>query len=72
VFLIYDDLLLVMVENDHISYSDYISKVSTVPDEYKTYELFIKNKGKVSKRIVKEGEWLQEGIKKGILPKHWK
>lgn len=67
-----DDFYLVMLEADVISYDDYIQHVVSVPKEYATYELFLKNKGKVSKRIKKQGEWLQEGLKKGIIPPHWK
>lgn len=67
-----DDFYLVLVENDHMTYDEYIQNVSSVPKEYATYELFLKNKGKVSKRIKKQGEWLQEGLKNGIIPDHWK
>jgi len=57
-----DDFYLVLLESDRITYDEYIKSVSFVPKEYATYELFLKNKGKVSKRIKKEGEWLQEGL----------
>jgi hypothetical protein len=67
-----DDFYLVLLENDQISYDDYVKNVTIVPKEYASYELFLKNKGKVSKRIKKQGEWLQEGLRNGIIPDHWK
>lgn len=62
------DLLLVMLETDHISYDDYVHSVPdhAIPPEYKTVELFMKNKGKASKRIRKEAEWKNQATLKHI------
>jgi hypothetical protein len=67
------DLLLVLLETDHISYDDYILAVPdyAIPPEYKTVELFLKNKGKASKRICKEAEWKNQAELKEIEA-NWK
>lgn len=66
-------LYLVMLENDHISYDEYVRHVPdyAVPPEYASVALFLKNKGKVGERIQKEGELLEDNLKKGIIPDHW-
>ena len=48
------DLYLVLVEEGLISYDEYVRHVpmSSIPPEYATLTLFLKNKGKVSKRII--------------------
>lgn len=46
-----------MLEQDIISYQDFVSFIADIPKEYATYTLFLKNKGKASKRIAKEMEW---------------
>lgn len=48
---------IVMLEQDIISYQDFVSFIADIPKEYATYTLFLKNKGKASKRIAKEMEW---------------
>lgn len=48
------DFYMVLLENDHITYEEYVRNVpaSSIPPEYTTIALFLKNKGKVSKRII--------------------
>lgn len=67
------DLYLVMLELDLMTYDEYVKSVPAYerPKEYETYALFLKNKGKATKRMQKEAEWRDEGIKKGIIPEHW-
>lgn len=59
------DLYMVMLENDLISYEEYCETIPEhdIPKEYKTLALFLKNKGKASKRIIKETEWYLNGLK---------
>lgn len=66
-------LYLVMLEEGHITYDEFVRKVPSyaIPPEYATVALFMKNKGKVGERIQKEGELLEENLKKGIIPDHW-
>lgn len=51
-----DDLYLVLLETDHITYEEYVRTVpaSRIPPEYATIALFLKNKGKVSERILND------------------
>lgn len=63
------DLLLVLLECDYISYTQYIADVEPedIPPEYATYALFMKNKGKASKRIAKEMEWRSQARSKNLI-----
>lgn len=63
------DLQLLLLETTLISYDEYIISVPSyaIPPEYKTVDLFYKNKGKASKRIIKEGEWKNEARRKGLI-----
>ena len=64
---------LVMLEQDQISYDEYVRQVPafSIPPEYATVALFMKNKGKVGERIQREGEKMQADLQKGIIPDHW-
>ena len=66
-------LYLVMLEQGQMSYDEFVRKVPAfaIPPEYATVALFMKNKGKVGKRIQREGEKLQADLSKGIIPDHW-
>lgn len=57
------DLLLILLESGRITYEEYRNKVPdhSVPKEYKTFTLFLKNKGKASKRVSKQSEWYWKG-----------
>jgi hypothetical protein len=63
------DFYLILLETNLITYDEYINKVPSyaIPSEYKTIDLFMKNKGKVSKRIIKECEWINEARRKGLI-----
>ena len=58
------DLYLILLEQGRISYEEYRNKVPAhlVPNEYKTLLLFIKNRGKASKRVSKQAEWYWKGF----------
>lgn len=60
------DLHLIMLEEGLLSYDDYLKAVpaSIVPSEYKTLTMFLKNRGKASRRIQKESEWYMNGFKR--------
>lgn len=62
-------LCLVMLEEDILPYHEYVRKIPQheIPSEYATYALFLKNKGKASKRISKEAEWNTLARDKGLL-----
>lgn len=62
-----EDLQLILLEEGYISYEDYCNRVSDIPKEYTTYALFLKNKGKASKRIVKEAQWKANANWKNIV-----
>jgi hypothetical protein len=63
------DFQLMLLETTFISYDEYIHSVPShaIPPEYKTVDLYLKNKGKASKRIIKEGEWKNEARRKGLV-----
>ena len=48
----------VMLEEDYITYDEYVRLVPSyaIPPEYATVALFMKNKGKVAERIQREGK----------------
>jgi hypothetical protein len=50
------ELYMVLLENDLISYEEYVREIPApdIPPEYATVALFMKNKGKASERILKE------------------
>ena len=52
-----EDFQLILLEEGYITYEDYCEQVQHIPKEYATYKLFLKNRGKASKRIVKETQW---------------
>lgn len=60
------ELYLILLEYNKISYEEYCDYVPDIhrPKEYKTYTLFLKNKGKASRRISKEAEWHDHGLLK--------
>ncbi|KSU83575.1 hypothetical protein QUF84_19965 [Fictibacillus enclensis] len=64
-----DDLYLIMLESNEMTWWEYARKVSpnVRPKQYKTYWSFLKNKGKLPKRLVKEAEWRMEARRKGLL-----
>ena len=47
-------LYLILLEEGFISYDEYVRQVpmSEIPSEYATINLFLKNKGKASERII--------------------
>ena len=47
-------LYLILLEEGYISYDDYVRRVPLydIPPEYASVALFLKNKGKASKRII--------------------
>lgn len=61
------DLLLIMLEEGLLSYDDFVHRSPTIPPEYATYALFIKNRGKVSDRLIKQAEWRREAILRGLI-----
>ena len=63
------DFLLILLEQGLISYTEYINDVEPhdIPPEYATYALFMKNKGKASKRIRKEMEWRTEARRQNLI-----
>ncbi|MFC0187783.1 hypothetical protein ACFFJY_05750 [Fictibacillus aquaticus] len=64
-----DDLYLIQLESNKVSWWEYARKVAPPkrPDQYLTYWSFLKNRGKLPKRIVKEAEWRMEARRKGLL-----
>jgi hypothetical protein len=64
-----DDLYLIRLEANEISWWEYARNVSPVsrPSQYLTYWSFLKNRGKLPKRLVKEAEWRMEARRKGLL-----
>jgi hypothetical protein len=62
-----EHLNLLMLENDHMSYTEYVDKTDVLPTEYASYRLFLKNKGKVSKRLIKAMEWRTQARNKNLL-----
>lgn len=59
------DLQLILLETGNISYTEYCEAVPEIhrPREYATLELFLRNKGKASKRLAKESEWNTQRFK---------
>ncbi len=64
-----DDLFLIRLEANEISWWEYARNVSPVsrPKQYLTYWSFLKNRGKLPRRLVKEAEWRMEARRKGLL-----
>lgn len=62
------DFQLLLLEEGFITYVQYCNTVNQhdIPREYLTYSLFLKNKGKASKRLIKELQWKNEARRKNI------
>lgn len=58
------ELYLALLEEGEMSYEEYCNHVPAYnrPKEYKTYALFLKNRGAASKRIAKEDEWKANAV----------
>ncbi len=64
-----DDLYLLKLESNELSWWEYARKVlpENRPNEYMTYWSYLKNKGKIPRRLIKEAEWRMEARRKGLL-----
>jgi hypothetical protein len=64
-----DDLYLIRLEANEISWWEYARNVSPIsrPQQYLTYWSFLKNRGKLPRRLIKEAEWRMEARRKGLL-----